>query len=140
MYPPFNSASPAEGVADLVLVRAKARMTKFTLMALGAVLTVQFAVAADTEISRDRAHQLATWYFARYFPREGCGGAAEPVRRGDRWESTVRIGYAGTPSGTIFVHRYTGRVSYHGPFFLKPPVSADSLVRWASRENITRKP
>jgi hypothetical protein len=111
-----------------------------TLLVFCALLVFGSAAVAGAPISQDRAHQLAVWYFARYFPRESGGGAALPTLREDYWESTVGIGRAGTPRGTIRVHRYTGRISYRGPFFLKPAVSAQSLERWASTENGTRKP
>ena len=106
-------------------------------MPRASLVTVLLAAAllsralAGGEITQSRAHQIAAYYFGRYFPREGCGGAALPELRGDYWESTVRIGAAGTPSGTIRIHRVTGKVSYSGPYFLKPPTSADSLERWA---------
>jgi hypothetical protein len=111
-----------------------------TLFALCALMLSVSAVEAGAPINQDRAHQLAVWYFARYFPREDCGGAALPVLRKDYWESTVRIGRAGIRRGTINVDRHTGRLSYHGPFLLKPAVSAESLDRWASTDNGTRKP
>jgi hypothetical protein len=103
---------------------------KTTLFAFAALLTCQFPLAAGGDLTRDRAHQLAAYYFARYWS-EGCGGAAEPTLRGEYWESTVRIGYAGTPGGTILVHRHTGAVSYNRPFSFKPTVSAESLDRWS---------
>jgi hypothetical protein len=78
------------------------------------------------------------WYFARYFPEEGCGGAALPELRGDHWESVVRIGYAGKPSGIIRIDRPTGSVSYSGPYHSKPPSSADSLERWARSRGYTK--
>ena len=115
-------------------------MTKTTLVAFATLVISQFAFAADAAISQYRAHQLATFYFARYF-NTGCGGASEPKLRGEYWESTVRIGRAGTPSGTIRVHRHTGRVSYDRPFSLKPMVSAESLDRWSkSLDECTHKP
>src|SRR5689334_5502303 len=82
-------------------------------------------VFAGGEITQGRAHQLAAYYFARYFPREGCGGAGLPTLHGDFWESTVGIGYAAKPSGTILIHQHTGRVSYRGPFLMKPSTSAE---------------
>jgi hypothetical protein len=107
--------------------------TSATFIIVCALLVSQFAVAASAEISQGRAHQLAAYYFARYFPRESCGGAALPTLRGEYWESTVAIGVAGTSRGMIRVHRRTGRVSYHGPFLLKPAVSGESLDRWAHK-------
>ncbi len=104
-------------------------------MLLVAVTTSAFA---GGEITQSRAHQIAAHYFGRYFPREHCGGAALPELHGDYWESTVRIGYAGKPSGTIRIHRVTGRVAYSGPYFLKPPTSADSLERWARSHGYTK--
>ena len=86
---------------------------------------------AAGEMTQNRAHQIAAWYYGRYFPREDCGGARRPTLRGDYWESTVGIGYAGRPSGTIRIHRYTGKVLYNGPYLLKPPTSAKSLEKWA---------
>jgi hypothetical protein len=113
---------------------------KTTLLAFTALLTCQFALAARGDITQDRAHQLAAYYFARYF-NEGCGGAALPELHGEYWESTVRIGYAGTASGTIRVHRHTGTVSYNRPFGFKPTVSAETLDRWSkSLGERTRKP
>ena len=103
---------------------------KTTLVAFTALVTSQFALAASGDITQDRAHQLAAYYFARYF-NEGCGGAAVPELHGDYWESTVRIGVAGTPSGTIRVHRHTGTVSYNRPYGFKPTVSAEALDRWS---------
>jgi hypothetical protein len=84
-------------------------------------------MASDAPITQGYAHQLAAYYFARYFPREGCGGAGDPQLRGDYWESAVLIGFGAKPSGTIRVHRLTGRVFYRGSFLLKPSVSAASL-------------
>ena len=111
-----------------------------TALAFAALLTCQFALAARGDITRDRAHQLAAYYFARYF-NEGCGGAALPELHGEYWESTARIGYAGTPSGTIRVHRRTGTVSYDRPLSFKPTVSAESLDRWSkSLDERTHKP
>jgi len=100
------------------------------LLALAAVLACQLPVEAGPEISQSRAHQLATCYFARYFPSGGCGGAALPTLQGDHWESVVGLGYASKPGGTIRVDRPTGKVSYDGPFQPKPTVSADSPDRW----------
>ena len=111
-----------------------------TLFALYALILLGSAAEAGVPISQDRAHQLAVWYFARYFPREDCGGAALPTLREDYWESTVGIGRGSTPRGIIRVDRHTGRISYRGPFLLKPAVSAQSLERWASTEIGTRKP
>jgi hypothetical protein len=103
---------------------------KILVFAFAALFTYQFALAAGTDITRDRAHQLAVHYFARY-SSEGCGGAAVPDPHAEYWESVVRIGYAGIPSGTIRVHRRTGTVSYNGPLRLGPTVSAESLDRWS---------
>jgi hypothetical protein len=89
------------------------------------------AAIAGEEITKARAHQLAQWYFVRYFPREDCGGAQLPKLHGDYWESVAGIGYAPKPSGTILIQRRTGRVSYRGPFLLKPATSAESLAHWA---------
>jgi hypothetical protein len=89
------------------------------------------AAIAGGEITQARAHQLAQWYFVRYFPREGCGGAQLPKLHGDYWESVVGIGYAARPSGIILIQRRTGRVSYRGPFLLKTSTSAESLAHWA---------
>ena len=83
------------------------------------------------EITQRRAQQLAQWYFVRYFPREGCGGAQPPSLHGDYWESTVGIGYAPKPRGTILIERHTGTMWYRGPFLLKPATSAESLACWA---------
>jgi hypothetical protein len=96
------------------------------------------AALADSVITQSQAHQIAAYYFARSFPREGCGGAKLPTLHGDYWESVVGIGYAGTASGIIRIHRLTGRVSYSGPYFLKPPTSADSLERWARSHGYTK--
>jgi hypothetical protein len=103
---------------------------KIVVLAFAVLFTYQFALASGTDITRDRAHQLAVHYFARY-SSEGCGGAAVPELHGEYWESIVRIGYAGTPSGTIRVHRHTGTVSYAGPLRFGPAVSAESLDRWS---------
>jgi hypothetical protein len=105
---------------------------RVTLLLFCALIGLHSAVAANSEISQQRAHQLSTYYFGRYFPREGCGGVALAMLCGDYWESTVRIGAAGTPRGTIRIHRYSGKVSYDGPFLLKSTVSAESLERWAN--------
>lgn len=102
-----------------------------TLIAGCLLLLSQIVAVAGAPISRERAHQLAAFYFARYF-RTGCGGTAEPTLHGDYWESTVRIGFAGKPSGTIRVHRHTGRVSYDRAFAFKPAVAAESLDMWAT--------
>jgi hypothetical protein len=108
-----------------------AHAVKVTLLLVCALFASAFEALAGADITQDRAHQIAAYYFARYFPREGCGGAALPTLRGEYWESSVRIGEAGKPSGTIRIHRLTGRVSYVGPYLLKPSTSADSLERWA---------
>jgi hypothetical protein len=105
----------------------------FTVLLVSAFIG---SVFASGEITQGRAHQIATWYFARYFPRQGCGGAQLPTLLGDYWESTVAIGYAARPSGTILVHRLTGRVLYRGPLLLKPATSADSLERWSKRDEL----
>jgi|SRR5207248_6993403 len=104
--------------------------SRVTVLLFAVLLSSAFA---GGEITQSRAHQIAAYYFARYFPREGCGGARFPTLRGDYWESIVGIGVAGTPRGTIHIHRYTGRVSYSGPFLLKPSTSAESLERWAAK-------
>ena len=107
-------------------------------MTLMLVTAVAMSAVAGGEITQSRAHQIAAYYFGRYFPREGCGAAALPELRGNYWESAVRIGYAGKPSGIIRIHRLTGKVSYSGPYFLKPPTSADSLERWARSHGYTK--
>ena len=102
------------------------------IVSFAVVIAVLLASAfAGGQITQSRAHQIAAYYFARYFPREGCGGAQLPTLHGDYWDSVVGIGEAGTPRGTIRIHRYTGAVSYSGPFLLKPSTSAESLERWA---------
>ena len=103
---------------------------KTALALLCWLLVSQSSFMADGEMSRNRAHQLAAYYFARYFA-EGSGGAALPTLRGEYWESTVGIGYAGTPSGTIRIQRHSGRVSYDRRLSFKPSVSAESLDRWS---------
>jgi hypothetical protein len=104
---------------------------RVTLVLVCALFASAFEAVASADITQDRAHQIAAYYLARYFPREGCGGAALPTLHGDYWESSVRIGEAGKPSGTIRIHRLTGRVYYSGPYLLKPSTSAESLERWA---------
>ena len=106
-------------------------MTRALTVTLMLVAAVASSSVPGEEITQGRAHQIAAYYFGRYFPREGCGGAALPELRGDYWESAVRLGAAGTPSGVIRIHRLTGKVSYSGHYFLKPPTSAASLERWA---------
>ena len=113
---------------------------KATVLALIALLLWQLAFAADGEMTQDRAQEVANYYFARYFPDTGCGGAKRPTLRGDYWESVVAVGEDALPSGTIRVHRSTGTVSYHGPLGRTPPASAESLFQWASRTHATRKP
>src|SRR5438128_10715557 len=88
--------------------------------------SICWAAVAGSEITQNHAHQIAAYYFARYFPREGCGGAQLPTLLGDYWESVVGIGEAGTSRGIIRIHRYSGSVSYSGPFLLKPSTSAES--------------
>jgi hypothetical protein len=107
------------------------RAFKITVLLLCVPFVFVTGAFAGGDISQDRAHQLAQWYFVRYFPREGCGGAQSPKLQGDYWESTVGIGYAVKPSGTILIQRHTGRISYRGPFLLKPSTSAESLAHWA---------
>ncbi|HWY39695.1 MAG TPA: hypothetical protein VNX27_02765 [Chthoniobacterales bacterium] len=108
-------------------------MTRALTVTLMLVAAVAMSAVAGEEITQSRAHQIAAYYYGRYFPREGCGGTGLPELRGDYWESIVRLGYAGKPSGIIRIHRLTGKVSYSGPYFLKPPTSANSLERWAKR-------
>ena len=103
------------------------------------LFALQTVAWAGTPITRDRAHELAAYYFARFFPREGCGGPTVPVREGNAWVSTVRIGYSGVPHGTVRIEQQTGRVSYQGPYLLKPSVSAAGLDRWAARLNPARR-
>jgi hypothetical protein len=94
-------------------------------------------VASD--MAQDRAHQLASDYFVRYF-RIGCGGVGSPTFHGDHWEAPVHIGAAGTLSGYIHVDGHTGEVSYGRACAKFPVVSADSLEAWAvSLKKQTRK-
>src|SRR5262249_11027175 len=113
-------------------------MTRFVRPTILLVSVLVVSAFAGQEITQSHAHQIAAWYFGRYFPREGCGGAALPELHGDYWESTVRIGDAGTPEGVIHIHRLTGKVFYSGPYFLKPPTSADSLERCARSHGYTK--
>lgn len=95
------------------------------------ILSLSTLVAA-TPMSKDRADQLIGWYFSKYFPKEGCGAAMPPLLKGDYWESTVALGYSGTPSGMIRVNRLTGKVSYLGPLHFRPDISSESLENWAA--------
>jgi len=111
---------------------------RVTFSLLCALLISQVLVAA--EITQNHAQEVANYYFARYFPDIGCGGARRPTLRGDYWESVVAIGEGAEPSGTIRVHRSTGTVSYQGSLGHRPSDSAESLDRWASRSHAIRKP
>ena len=113
---------------------------KTALVIVTAMLLYSAGLATGPDITQDRAQELANYYFAHQFPRIGCGGAKRPTLRDDYWESPVAIGDGATPSGTIRVHRSTGAVSYQGPLGRRPSVSAESLDRWATRNNATRKP
>jgi hypothetical protein len=107
-----------------------ARSSRLSIFLIVVLLASALLEARGAEIARDRAGQIAQWYFVRYF-NEGCGGAGDAVLRGDYWECVVVIGYAATPSGIVRINRRTGRVSYRGPYLLKPSTSAESLERWA---------
>jgi len=113
---------------------------KVTVFALIALFTWALAFAADSDMTQDRAQEVANYYFARYFPDIGCGGAMRPTLRGDYWESVVAVGEDASPSGTIRVYRSTGMVSYDGPLGRTPPASAESLFQWALSTHATRKP
>jgi hypothetical protein len=113
---------------------------KIKLPLICAFVVSQVLVAADAEITQNHAQEVANYYLARYFPEIGCGGARRPTLRGEYWESAVAIGEDAKPSGTIRVHRFTGTVSYQGPLGHRPSASAESLDRWASKGNATRKP
>lgn len=119
-------------MAELLLVRSMTGSSRLSIFLVVVLLASALLEARGAEITRDRAQQIAQWYFVRYF-NEGCGGAGDAVLRGDYWECVVLIGYAATPSGIVRINRHTGRVSYRGPYLLKPPTSADSLERWAKR-------
>jgi hypothetical protein len=111
-----------------------------TAIAFAVLLACRCAVAAGGDITQDRAHQLAAYYYAHYW-HYTSGGAGLPTLQGDYWQSAVHIGRGGTTRGFILVHRLTGKVSYSHPFSLKPRVSAESLDRWSkSQENGSRKP
>jgi hypothetical protein len=106
-------------------------MTRFITFFLCSVAIVQLGVAAPNEtkgINADRAWKLASMYYHCHV--SGCGGVGEVVLHGDYWEAPVHFGYAGTPQGSIRVHRYSGTVSYRG----HPTVSAESLDAWFARE------
>ena len=82
-------------------------------------------------ISQDRAHQLASDYFVRYF-QIGCGGVGVPSLHGDHWEAPLHLGVAGTLSGYIQVDARTGAASYGRPSAQFPLASAASLEAWAA--------
>src|SRR6266404_6273587 len=103
---------------------------KSIVVVVAAILLLRASCAADVEISQDRAHTLACYYWDRYFPEILCGAPTDPKRRFHYWTFVVAVGYGGIPSGTIRVHRFTGETSYIGPLGARPRISADLLERW----------
>lgn len=72
-------------------------------------------------VSQEEAQILAQQYFVNFV--SGCGGAAFPEDRGDRWAFEALQGLAAVSVGEVFIDKKNGTISFEGHPTIQDPVN-----------------